>query len=156
MILLSLLVACGAAGDCDTTDLAEGAVEATVDGTAWSGDGAQWSWAGDSAQVSTAESDGWRLTIVAATDAEGTAMSTALADGDELSIDLGEGNFVAAYPTGVAGSYAANEAGDGSMALERLADSLAVCFDATATASDGSTVSFTDGRLLAACAGDCE
>lgn len=151
-----LLLACGASGDCDATDLPEGSVQATIDGQAWTGSGAQWSWAGDSAQVSTAESDGWRFTIVAATDTSGTVLNQVLEEGVEISVEMGQGSFLAAYPTGVAGSYAANEAGDGSMVVERLADSLAICFDASGTASDGSGVEIADGRLLAACAADCE
>lgn len=155
MILLPLLLACGA-GDCNTEDLAQGAVEATVDGAAWAGSGAQWSWAGDSVQISTAEADGWRLTVVAATDIGGSVLSQVLVDGAEVEVELGEGSFIAAYPTGVAGSYAANEAGDGSISIARDGDALSVCFDATGTASDGSTVQFSGGRMVAACAGECE
>lgn len=152
ILALPLLGACG--GDvCDASDLGSGEASGTIDGTDWSSGGATWSVAGDSLQLTTTEGDGWRLTIVAGETAEGEATADALVDGETVAVALGDGSFVALYPTGVSGSYAANEAGDGDLQLTRTGDDIAVCFSVTGTASDDSTVEGS-GTLLATCTGD--
>lgn len=151
-LCLLALPACGGS-PCDTEDLAEGDVEATVDGVAWAGSGATWSVAGDGVQITTADADGWRVTLVAAQDSEGQGVATALVDGAELTVPLGDGSFAALYPSGVAGSYAANEEGSGELTLTRQGDRVGACFSFTGTAADGTGVELLDGRLAAACVG---
>lgn len=152
LLSLSLQLACG--GDtCEPQGLADGAVTATVDGAAWAGSGATWSVAGDGVQLTTAEADGWRLTLVAAEDEEGQGVAAALVDGESLVVPLGEGSFAALYPTGVAGSYATEAVGDGDAVLTRTGDVVAACFSFTASAADGTTVDLSGGELVATCVG---
>jgi len=152
-ILFSL--ACGGSSPCAPDSIDAGTGQATIDGQGWAGSGALWSWAGDAAQITTADVDGWRLTIVASADAGGTPVSDALATDGTVDVPLGNGSFVAAYPSGSSGSYAARDEGDGNLTLTRVGDALGVCFDATAFAADDTSVELSDGLIAAECTGDC-
>lgn len=152
LLASSSLLACGDE-TCEPQGLAEGDVVGTVDGEAWTGAGASWSVAGDGVQVTTAEGGGWRLTLVASADEEGQGVAAALVDGESLVVPLGDESFAALYPTGVAGSYATQAAGDGEAVLTRTGDSVAACFSFTASAADGTAVELTGGELVAGCVG---
>lgn len=152
LLVTTALLACGAKSECDAETLAAGAIQGQIDGVDWVGSTAVWSWAGDAANVTTAEADGWRFTLVAGVDAGGSPLSQVLEPETEVEVPLGDGNMLIAYPTGVAGSYTANDAGSGTMLVKRIDDALAICFDATATASDGSAIEITGGMAHASCA----
>lgn len=148
-----LCFACTAADRCDPDGVDAGTGAAIIDGQEWHTTDVLWSWAGDSVQVTTADADGWRLTVVAS--ASDPSLTDVLATDATARIPIGSGSFIAAYPSGSTGSYAAREEGDGDLLLTRAGDLLSVCFDATAYADDDTSVQLTDGRLAATCAADC-
>lgn len=152
--LLGLLGGCATTEICSVDGLAAGDVGATIDGTEWTGTGASWSIAGDAFQITTADSDGWRLTLVASRTADDVTVATALAADGTVDVPIGNGSFGVLYPSGESSSYAANDVGAGDVLLTRSKDQLAACFDFTPTASDGSLVDVQGGLLLATCSGD--
>ena len=147
-MLMMALAGCAAekdeGADTCTVSVDDGAIEASVDGDAWSAD-ATWTEAGEGVQVVTTTSDGWRLTIVA---------QQALAEievGDlPVSVDLaGDAGFVTAYPESGDASFSSSE-GSGSLSFTALEDGrLSGCFTAEAASADGDVLELSGGEFVA-------
>lgn len=152
---LLLLAACAADAGPDATctdadGLADGAVSATFDGAAWEST-ATWLWQGDGAQVNVATADGWRLTLVAQTTADGETVLAAVEGGAfpvEVPLEEGGGGWALAYPDD-GDSYSTDEAG-GTLTVTALdGDVLAACFAFEAARAGGASVAVEAGALRA-------
>ncbi len=156
LLLLPLLAACagdegGPASTCtDADSLAEGVVTATVSGSTWESD-ATWLWQGESVQITAAAADGWNITFVGRTLADGTTVKAA-ADAGSFPIEVvlaeGGGGWALAYPSD--GDSYSTDAGSGTLVLTGLADDvLAACFDFVAARENGDEVEVVDGAVRA-------
>jgi hypothetical protein len=148
LLLLPLSAAC-ADLPCGAADLSTSGVEATIDGTEWSGTGASWTMAGTAAQIVTETVDGYRITLVGQSTADGQDLSTALALGDTVDVPLGDNGFAVVYDE--ASSWAGNTEGSGEMTFLLDGSELSACFSFTGTSSDGGTIEVTDGAVRALC-----
>lgn len=154
LLLLPLLAACAADVPADAScavpeTLADGAVEATVDGAGWAST-ATWLWQADGVQLNIATADGWRVTLVAQSAADGATIRDAVdaaAFPVEVALEEGGGGWAIAYPED-GGSYSTN-AGSGAVTFTALdSDVLAGCFAFEAAHDDGA-VAFADGAVRA-------
>ena len=147
-LLLPLIAAC-ADLPCGAADLGTAGVEATIDGTEWVGSGASWTMAGTAAQIVTETVDGYRLTLVGQSAADGQALSEALALGGAVDVPLGEHGFAVVYDAD--GSWAGNTDGSGELTFLLDGAELSACFSFTGTSSDGGTIEVADGAVRALC-----
>lgn len=149
LIVCSLFtgVGCGSSDEsCDTSELAPGEIQGSVDGAPWVGSGASFNWAGTGFQITTEDADGYRLTLAAQTTIDGVDLATA-GDGEfPLTVDLSGGGFGLLYPSGES-SYSSDS---GTLIVTELSQVVRGCFDFQATAADGDAVTVTQGLVHAA------
>ncbi len=152
-LLLLALPACKGEEDlvCTTpSDLASGAVEATIDGQAWQPTDGTWAEAGESLQVNTSASDGWMLSMVAYFDTAGTPILDALsaaAPPIEVTLADGEqGGWALLYPDS-GPSFATEATAGGLLTISAIEeDELLGCLYFEAS-DEESTVVLEDGRF---------
>lgn len=139
-----LLGGCG--GDTCRTDVADGAVEALVDGAPYSAT-AVWSAAGTAIQISTTPDAGWWFNLVLQENVEALAVADAVEQASyPVEIALGTGGFVTAYAED--GGSLRVDAGTVTLIEPPQDGTVAGCF-AFAGGDGDLAVDFTDGQVAA-------
>lgn len=96
MLILTLLIACGAGTlRCDLDDASPGTMALTIDDVAWSGP-LSWQLAGDSLQLNASEVDGQWVTAVGQETIDGDGAEAAL-DALPATFDLSSGGWAIVY-----------------------------------------------------------
>lgn len=152
-MLLFLLFACKPDA-CDPSDLATGAITATINDDLWAGQGASWLPAGDGIQIVTELSEGWRITIVANNNESGFPVGDSLG-ALPLTVNLsGSDGFALVYPASGGSLTSRDHPEGGTLTLWDLEDDdvLSACFSFTAS-GDGRVLRFTDGLFRASASG---
>jgi hypothetical protein len=140
----------GGAESCDPTGVADGAVEATVDGFDWAGADATWMWSGSSLQIMTTEIDGFRITMVGQETDAGNSVEDAMATGGAHTVDIGPGGGGFAILYAGSSSYGSEEEqGSGTMQVSLEDGVLVGCFSFVAASSDNQTIPVESGVIRA-------
>lgn len=149
-MLLALLLACAPAPAPACTDEAptEGGIKATIDGVVWAAV-VQWNLAGTGIQFTSAQKDGYRISLVALVDDQGRTAAESL---EELPATflLQDSSGSASVTPEQGESSATSKGGGGSLSIaEQADDDLVGCFSFTAGTSSGTEVLVEAGSFWA-------
>ena len=146
----SFLTGCGTSNsNCDLSDVGEGQLLGSIDGSDWAISGVSYMWSGSSLMVNAPTASDYWMSAVLQKDNNGASIEDSLADNSTLQVTLdstGSTGWVTLYPQ--SGSSYTTKSGGGTFSVTFNADdTLSGCFSVDA-ASDDSTIQ-ASGQFIA-------